>query len=76
MAADSAATRRLPTRSLLDRLDRRLAALLLEAERGLDDYELAQFAQKLSDRKEAFWEKHVYPEFRRRINERFTRGSR
>jgi hypothetical protein len=69
-AGRNGSTRREPTRSLLERLDRRLAALLLEAERGLDGDDLMTFAQKLADRKEAFWEKHVYPRFRERIARR------
>lgn len=74
MTQDRSAARsqRPPVRSLLERLDRRLAALLLEAERDLSPADLAVFSQKLHDRKEAFWEKHVYPEFRARLDRRFS----
>lgn len=54
----------------VDRLDRRLQRLLKEAEEILDHRDLMAFAAKLHARKEAFWEKHVYPEFRKRIEGR------
>lgn len=54
----------------VDRLDRRLQRLLKEAEEVLSFHDLMVFADKLHARKEAFWEKHVYPAFRERLESR------